>query len=65
MPALEAAAGRPVIGSVSVRHDPMDVVEDVLRNEPIDEIILAVSTHFLARSPTRSSPIALPTTPSR
>ncbi len=47
--ALVAAAGGPVLGSVSVRHDPMDVVEDVLFNEPVDEIILGVSTHFLAR----------------
>lgn len=49
MDALVVAAGGPVLGSVSVRHDPMDVVEDVLFNEPVDEIILAVSTHFLAR----------------
>jgi hypothetical protein len=49
MVVLEAAAGGPVIGSVSVRHDPMDVVEDVLFNEPIDEIILSVTTHGLAR----------------
>jgi hypothetical protein len=47
-PALVAAAGGPVIGSVSVRHDPMDVVEDVLFSEPVDELILGVSTHFLA-----------------
>lgn len=47
--ALSAAAGGRVIASVSVRHDPMDVVEDVLLNEPVDEIILAVATHFLAR----------------
>ncbi len=46
---LEAAAGGPVIGTVSVRHDPMDAVEDVLLNEPVDEIILSVATHTLAR----------------
>ncbi len=39
LPALEAAAGGHVIGSVSVRHDPMDAVEEVLLNEPIDEIL--------------------------
>jgi hypothetical protein len=49
LPALAAAAGGPVLGSVSVRHDPMDVVEDVLFNEPVDELILGVSSHFLAR----------------
>lgn len=49
IPTLEAAAGAPVIGTVSVRHDPMDAVEDVLFNEPIDEIILSVTTHTIAR----------------
>lgn len=46
---LEAAAGGAVIGTVSVRHDPMDAIEDVLYNEPIDEIILSVTTHTIAR----------------
>ena len=49
IPVIEAVAGAPVIGSVSVRHDPMDVVEDVLFNEPVDEIILAIHTHHLAQ----------------
>ena len=45
LPQLEAAAGRPVIGSVSVRHDPMDAIEETLYNEPIDEIMLAIPGH--------------------
>jgi hypothetical protein len=49
LPEIEAAAGGHVIGSVSVRHDPMDVVEDVLYSEPIDEIILSVTIHNIAR----------------
>lgn len=49
IPQLEEAAGGPVIGTVSVRHDPMDAIEDVLFNEPIDEIILSVTTHTIAR----------------
>ncbi|MFL6106528.1 MAG: hypothetical protein ACJ72L_06165 [Marmoricola sp.] len=49
LPQFEAAAGSSVIGTVSVRHDPMDAVEDVLFNEPIDEIILSVTTHTVAR----------------
>ncbi|MFL6062836.1 MAG: hypothetical protein ACJ72E_16530 [Marmoricola sp.] len=49
MPQLEEAAGGIVIGTVSVRHDPMDAIEDVLFNEPIDEIILSVTTHTIAR----------------
>src|SRR5689334_22259976 len=30
LPSLEADAGGPVIGSVSVRHDPMDAIEETL-----------------------------------
>lgn len=48
LPALEAAAGGPVIGSVSVRHDPMDAVEETLFAEPIDEIMLHLAPHGLA-----------------
>jgi hypothetical protein len=48
LPDLEAAAGAPVIGSVSVRHDPMDAVEETIFSEPVDEIILAVPAHHLA-----------------
>ena len=46
--ALEVAAGGRVLGSVSVRHDPMDAIEEVLFSEPIDEIILAVAGHGLS-----------------
>jgi hypothetical protein len=45
LPTLEAAAGGHVVASVSVRHDPMDAVEEVLFNEPVDEIILALADH--------------------
>ena len=48
LPTLEDAAGGPVIGSVSVRTDPMDAIEETIFNEPIDEIILSVPTHHLA-----------------
>lgn len=48
LPELEEAAGGPVIGSVSVRHDPMDAIEEILFSEPIDEIILSVPAHHLA-----------------
>ena len=47
-PAVEEAAGGHVIGSVSVRHDPMDAIEETLFSEPIDEIILSVVSHGLA-----------------
>lgn len=46
--ALESAAGGPVIGSVSVRHDPMDAVEEVIFSEPVDEVMLAVPAKHLA-----------------
>jgi hypothetical protein len=48
LPALEADAGRPVIGSVSVRHDPMDAIEETMFNEPIDEILIDLPTHRLS-----------------
>ena len=47
-PELELAARRPVIGSVSVRHDPMDAIEEILFSEPVDEIMLAVPQHGLS-----------------
>ena len=43
--ALELAAGGRVLGSVSVRHDPMDALEEILYSEPIDEIFLSVAPH--------------------
>ena len=49
LPAIEAAAGGPVIASVSIRHDPMDVVDAVIFHEPIDEIIVAQAPHPIER----------------
>lgn len=43
LPAIEEAAGGPVIGSVSIRHDPMDAIEETIHDEPIDEIVLSLS----------------------
>jgi hypothetical protein len=48
LPDLEQAAGGPVIGSVSVRHDPMDAIEETVYAEPVDEIILDVHEGHLA-----------------
>ncbi len=48
LPVLEMAAGKPVIGSVSVRHDPMDAIEETLVSEPIDEIMLALPEHHVS-----------------
>lgn len=44
LPVLEAAAaGGPVIGSVSVRHDPVDAIEEIILSEPVEEILLALA----------------------
>src|SRR6476661_1937793 len=48
LPQLELAAHAPVIGSVSVRHDPMDAIEETLFAEPVDEIILDVPPHHFS-----------------
>ena len=48
LPQIEAATCAPVIGSVSVRHDPMDAIEATLADEPVDEIVLAVPQHRTA-----------------
>lgn len=45
LPLVGEAAGHPVEGFVSTRHDPMDVIEETLQNEPFDEIILAMAPH--------------------
>ena len=50
LPQLELSAHAPVIGSVSVRHDPMDAAEETLYSEPVDEIVIAVHTSHLARA---------------
>jgi hypothetical protein len=48
LPAIEAAAGSHVIASVSVRHDPMDAIEETLFSEPVDEILISVPRHRLS-----------------
>jgi hypothetical protein len=65
LPLIESAAGADVIGSVSVRHDPMDAVEETLVSEPIDEIMVCVAPRGLTRLlhqdlPTRLKRFGLP-----
>lgn len=48
LPEIERAAGGRVIGSVSVRHDPMDAIEETIFSEPIDEIMLSVPPHGIS-----------------
>jgi hypothetical protein len=49
LPDIQQAAGVPVDGFVSIRHDPMDAVEETLHDEPFDEIIVATAPHGLER----------------
>ena len=48
MPEIERAAGGRVIGSVSVRHDPMDAIEETIFSEPVDEIMLSIPAHAIS-----------------
>jgi nucleotide-binding universal stress UspA family protein len=45
LPAFEAAAGRPVLASVSIRHETYDAIEELMLNEPVDEVVLSVLPH--------------------
>jgi hypothetical protein len=49
LPAFEQAAGGHVIGTVSIRHDPYDAVEEVMLSEPVEEIIVSIAPHHLNR----------------
>jgi hypothetical protein len=46
---IQDVVGAPVRGRVSVRHDPMDAIEEMLLDESFDEIILSVRPHGLER----------------
>jgi hypothetical protein len=67
LPGIEEAAGHPVEGVVSIRHDPMDAIEETLHAEPFDEIILATAPHRIERwlhvdLPHRVAHLGLPVT---
>jgi hypothetical protein len=49
LPRFEEAAGGRVIGSVSIRHDPYDAIEELMFSEPVEEIMLTVAPHQLSR----------------
>lgn len=48
LPKIQDAAGAAVPGLVSIRHDLMDAIEETLREQPCDEIILATEHHAVA-----------------
>ncbi len=54
-PAIEAAAGGPVIASVSIRHDPMDVIEGVIYHEPVDATGCRSTCHSHSPGPRATS----------
>jgi hypothetical protein len=49
LPAFEQAAGGHVIGSVSIRNEPGEAVEELIMDEPVDEIMLSVAEHGFAK----------------
>jgi hypothetical protein len=49
LPRIQDAADGAVRGRVSVRHDAMAAIEEMLLDEPFDEIILSVVPHGLER----------------
>jgi hypothetical protein len=67
VPRVEEVAGPAVTGAVSIRHDPMDAIEETLRDEPFDEIVLAMAGHGLSQwlhvdLPRRVAHLGLPVT---
>jgi len=67
LPLMEEAAGAPVDGSVSRRHDPMDAVEEALHDGAFDEIILSTLPRRVSRwlhldLPSRVEHLGLPVT---
>jgi uncharacterized membrane-anchored protein len=68
LPAVEEVAGGPVGGFVSTRHDPMDAIEELLQDEPIDELIIAMAPHHHVGSwlfgdlPHRAAHLGVPVT---
>src|ERR1700754_239372 len=67
LPDLREAAGVRIDGFVSTRHDPMDAIEEQLHDEPVDELILAVTPHHVdgwlhADLPHRAAHLGVPVT---
>ena len=67
LPRIQDAADGAVRGRVSVRHDPLTAVEEMLHDEPFDEIMVSVAPHGLERwlhvdLPRRVARLGLPVT---
>jgi uncharacterized membrane-anchored protein len=66
LPFVEQAVGGPVTGSVSIRHDPMDAIEEALHDGDFHEIVLSTLPHNVTRwlhidLPHRVAHLGLPT----
>jgi hypothetical protein len=67
LPLLDEAAGGHVHGTASIRHDPMDAIEEALQSGTFDEIILSTLPHSVSRwlhvdLPRRVEHLGLPVT---
>ena len=62
LPQIQDAVDDAVRGRISIRHDPMDAIEEQLHDEPFDEIILAVTSAHLDRLAHRIEHTGLPVT---
>ena len=67
LPLIDEAAGNHTEGSVSIRHDPMDAIEEALHDGNFDEIILSTLPHSVLRGlhvdlPHRLAHLGLPLT---
>src|SRR4051795_1707666 len=51
LPPVEEAVGGAVGGYVSIRHDPMDAIEETLHDEPFDELIIATTPRPIPGAP--------------
>ena len=67
LPLIEDASGAAADGAVSLRHDPMDAIEEALAGGGYDEIILSTLPHTVSRwlhadLPHRVAHLGLPVT---
>jgi hypothetical protein len=62
LPAIQDAAEAAVRGHVSARHEPMAAIEELLHDEPFDEIVLAMNGEHPERLARRVAHIGLPIT---
>jgi uncharacterized membrane-anchored protein len=67
LPFITRAVGNSVTGSVSIRHDPMDAIEEALHDGDFHEIVLSTQPHSVTHwlhldLPRRVEHLGLPTT---